>query len=410
MNTTDLTPLPARPNLEQYKKQAKELARLGRSGDSRAVQRIGKYHPRPSGLLDAGILSAAFALADAQLVIAREHGFESWPKLARHVAALAGESSPVSNFELAADAVVTGDARALEWSLREHPELVKARSTRVHRATLLHYTGANGLENYRQKTPRNIVAIAKILLDAGAEVDALADIYGKSTALGLMATSVHPQRAGVQIALMETLLEYGADINGAPGGWNPLISALHNGRAQAAEFLASRGAQLDLEGAAGVGRLDLVAGFFNNDGSLKAHATGPQMEAGFLWACEYGRNNVVDFLLKSVDLRAQRNTGLTGLHWAVVGGQLDTIGLLLEHGAPLEARNVHGATALGQALWCAVNGEPEIDYVPIIETLAGAGAEIDDGSLAWLARQEGRAAFTKARIAEALRRHRNEPH
>jgi hypothetical protein len=62
------------------------------------------------------------ALADAQLVIAREHGFESWPKFVKHIEALTREKSPVSQFELAADAIVTGDAAALERLLRENPD------------------------------------------------------------------------------------------------------------------------------------------------------------------------------------------------------------------------------------------------------------------------------------------------
>ena len=326
-------------------------------------------HPRPG---------AGFALADAQLVIAREHGFESWPKFSKHVEALARASSQVSTFELVADAIVTGDMPAIESMLRAHPELARARSTRVHRATLLHYVGANGLENYRQKTPKNIVAIAKVLLDAGSDVNALAEIYGTSTALSLVASSVHPQRAGVQIALLEALLRYGANVDGA-GGANPLLAALRNGRGEAAEFLALQGAHLDLEGAAGVDRLDLVT-------SLEATAPTAQIEAGFHWACEYGRSSVVEFLLKRVVL-----TNSMGLHWAVIGGQLDTIRLLLQRGAPLETRNEYGATPLGQALWSATTGDTDIDYGPIVETLFNAGARIEDDS-------------TKARIAELLRR------
>ena len=394
----DARQLPSRPSLEQYHKQAKELLKAYKSGDSDALQRIKRYHPHASKL-------GELTLADAQLVIAREHAFESWPRFAAHIEALGRESSPVSQFELAADAIVGGDAATLKHLLRENPELIRERSTRVHRATLLHYLGANGFEDYRQKSPKNAVEIAKILLSAGAEVDAVADTYGKGTTLGLVATSVHPRLAGVQIALLEALLEAGAAIDGVAGGWNPLIAALKNGRGEAAQFLAQRGARLGLEGAAGVGRLDLVESFFDEDGRLRANATKAQMESGFLWACEYGRNGVVDFLLqKAVDLRTQANTGLTGLHWAVVGGQLATIQLLLEQGAPLEVKNIHGGTALGQALWSALNGDPAIDYVQIIDTLIRAGAKIEPGSLAWLAQQPG-ASSTKTRLEASLRRH-----
>src|SRR2546422_201931 len=62
---------------------------------------------------------------------------------------------------MAADAIVNGDAGKLKRLLRENPTLVRARSTREHGATLLHYTSANGVEGYRQKTPKNIVEITK---------------------------------------------------------------------------------------------------------------------------------------------------------------------------------------------------------------------------------------------------------
>jgi ankyrin repeat protein len=66
--------LPARPDLEQYKKQAKELARACRDNHPEALARIRQHHPNPP--------EGRVALTDAQLVLAREHGFESWPKFA----------------------------------------------------------------------------------------------------------------------------------------------------------------------------------------------------------------------------------------------------------------------------------------------------------------------------------------
>src|SRR5207244_2325668 len=152
--------------------------------------------------------------------------------------------------------------------------------------TLLHYVSANGIEDFRQKTPKNIVEITKLLLDAGADVNAESTAYGGgSTTLGLAATSCHPENAGVQIPLLELLIERVAVIDGPEAG-RAVTGCLHNGRGKAAEFLASRGARLDLEGAAGVGRLDIVKSFFNDDGSLKASATQAQMKDGFAWACE----------------------------------------------------------------------------------------------------------------------------
>lgn len=162
------------------------------------------------------------------------------------------------------------------------------------------------------RTPHNAVEIATILLDASSEIDAVADAYGKGTTLGLTASSIHPLRAGVLIPLLELLLTRGASVDGAPGGWNPVNACLANGRKVGAGLLASRGAKLDLEGAAGVGRLDLVKTFFNEDESLNHNATKTQLESGFIWACEYGRADVVDFLLEmGVDKSAYRQFKLT---------------------------------------------------------------------------------------------------
>jgi hypothetical protein len=215
--------LPLHPNLDQYKKQAKDLLRGFRTQDLKAMERLRQWHPHACELTEP-------ALADTRLVLAREHSFESWPKFARYVQELGQTDFAFAEFERAADAVVNGEAATLREMLRQNPKLVHARSPREHQATLLHYVSANGVEDYRQKTPKNVVEIATILLDAGAEVDAVADVYGKSTALGLTATSMHPLRVGVLIPLLELLLASGASIDGAAGGWNIVNGCLANGR------------------------------------------------------------------------------------------------------------------------------------------------------------------------------------
>jgi ankyrin repeat protein len=67
--------LPASPSLEQQKKQARELLRAARAGDPAALERLREHHPRYAER------RSRLALADAQLVLAREYGFASWPRL-----------------------------------------------------------------------------------------------------------------------------------------------------------------------------------------------------------------------------------------------------------------------------------------------------------------------------------------
>jgi ankyrin repeat protein len=415
MNTTDLRPLPSHPSLEQYRKQAKDFVKACKTGDPESLWQVRKYHPRyllPRNLVEAAKLrsgqllesevdTASFTLADAQLVIARTYGFESWPKFTKHLQGLERKDSPISTFERAADAIVTGDRAMLERLLGENQYLIRARSARAHRAMLLHYIAANGFERFRQKTPKNILEIAQILLNSGADVNAVADTYGKGTTLGLVATSAHPKRAGVQIPLLELLLDHGADINGLEGTWSPVLAALKNGCPEAAEFLARRGAKLDLASAGGLGRLELIKSFFDAN-----RATKEDIDSGFTLACLYGWTSVVEFLVEmGADLRAEENTGQTGLHCAVIGGHTDLIELLLERGAPLEALNVHGGTVLGQALWCVINGSAEADYISIIDTLLAAGARIEEGTLAWLAEQDSLSSPKRAHLAGVLRRY-----
>ena len=393
-NPQDVVPLPGRPDVEEYRKQAKDLSTAcnarGRDGVREWAERWLDEH----GPVDAFIefvwkrLSSEgkCGVSDAQFALARAYGFLSWPKFSRHIKALQRPDTPVSAFEGAADAIVDGDLPTLERLLRKDPSLIRARSTREHRSTLLHYVAANGVENYRQKTPPNAVLVAKTLLDAGAEVDAAADMYGgAATTLGLAATSIHPLRAGVQSALIDLLIDHGAQIN-HPGGAGRTISivngCLANGRGEAAAHLASRGAMLDLESAAGVGRLDVVKQFFNDDGSLTQNANEAQMRDGYGWACEFGRTEVVEFLLgKGIDVAAKtlRNHGQTGLHWAAFGGHLDTVQLLLHRHAPLDATDdSFDATPLFWALYAWSNEPPAMRerYYAVVRLLVEAGATV----------------------------------
>ncbi len=379
----DAKQLPARPSLEQYRKQAKDLFKA--RGSPEAIHQLKRFHPRLTKLSEAEIAEANLSLADAQWVIAHEHAFESWPRFVRHIQELVRSDSPVSRFELAADAIVTGDLAAMNRLLRDAPDLVRARSTRAHAAPLIHYVAANGVEGFRQRTPKNIIEITRLLLGVGAEVDATTQAYGgASTALGLAATSYHPAKAGVQLDLLQELLNAGASVDGAPGGWNPLVAALHNGRGEAAEFLAKCGARLDLEGAGGVDRVDVVAGYVNQDGTLRNGATREQLNYGFSWACEYGHTSVVRLLLdRGFKPDGNFMHGETGLHWAAYGGHAEIVELLLKANAPVDLKDqIHGGTPLGWAVYGWNEPAPEFKerrHHEAVERLVRAGAIVDWG-------------------------------
>jgi ankyrin repeat protein len=422
---SDALPLPPRPNLEQYKKLAKDFQQACKSSDPGAIRdwaaRWAETIARLRGLDitsevqrqidgDARAIERRWrefketneratrcTLADSQFFVARGHGFASWPKFARHLEALARANSPVSTFEAAVDAIVSGDLARLEKLLSEHPELAHARSTREHRSTLLHYVSANGVEDFRQKTPKNIVEITKLLLNAGADVNAESDAYGGgSTTLGLVATSIHPKQAGVQIPLMQILIDYGARMDQP----SAVTSCLANGQSEAAEFFASRGAPLDLEGAAALGQLSVVKSFFDENGALKPHANKEQMESGFLYACGYSRKEVVEFLLeKGIDPGLRNSDGQTGLHWAAYGADVDLVRLLLQRGSPTDLKDEgFHATPLDLALFVWANSPDLADRercYEVVALLARAGATLDQE---WYEEDEDR-----RRAAEKMR-------
>ncbi len=400
-NPQDAFPLPQRPSLEGYQKLASELVVACKSANEAALrdwaekwlaklvkdsgltfgrelpQVLGRWVRQLEAFTQRELLTAPCNLATSRYIIARSHGFGDWRRFTHHLKELASRNSSIWNFETAADAIVSGNLSTLRRLLRRDRKLVKMRSTREHHATLLHYVSANGVEGYRQKTPANIVQIAQLLLQAGAEVDAEADVYGGgATTLLLAATSVHPDRAGVQNQLMQLLLDHGAAIDRrtSNGARQYAVDAcLANGRGAAAQYLAERGAHLNLETAAGVGRLDVVQNF------LKRKPSPKRTYHALKHACAWGRNDIVEYLLDhGTDLSGHRDDGQTPLHCAAITGQLDTIKLLLKRNAPLESKNIYGGTVLGQTMWSAAHGgDPDL-YEQIIETLIAAGAKVPE--------------------------------
>ena len=100
--------LPEHPDLDQLRHQAKELKTRAQAGDPEALDRIGTFRP--------------VTLSVAQLVIAREYGFASWPALKAHVRARTADLAERVNMFLRAS--IAGPIRRAVELLSEDPGIV----------------------------------------------------------------------------------------------------------------------------------------------------------------------------------------------------------------------------------------------------------------------------------------------
>ncbi len=419
----DTLPLPPSPSLEQYRKRAKALATAAESSDPSAVRewargwleslakslgaemspfvrdsidRAGAHIQRRVLELSDGRASKPFTLADAQYLIAEAHSFDSWSAFAAHVEEAEGTRAPQDDFERAADAVVNGDLPALQSLVRAHPDLTRARAKRVHHATLLHYVAANGVEDFRQTTPKNAVAIARFLLESGAEPDAFADTYDGGywqTTMNLLVSSAHPAAAGLQGALVDALVDFGAKPNGVKDDESPIMTALDFGYSEPAETLVRRGARVDtVVTAASLGRTDLLRRFVTDRNAvapgvplvgpawrkLPNEAT-PHIELALAWACKFGRSDAAEFLLDlGVNPVSKDGYDMTALHWAAANGLADVVHRLISLGAPLELKNRWQGTVLDSTIHFAIHMPVRgVDYPAMLDALIAAGADVN---------------------------------
>jgi hypothetical protein len=234
-------------------------------------------------------------------------------------------------FHPAVDAIRSGDLERFRTLLREDPSLATARSSKSH-PTLLQCVVLDGYQ-----VPHS-VEMAKLLIDAGADVD------GPLIAAASMDN----------VEAIPVLLDAGAAINGN-GTWSPIEDALVFGAHRAVRLLLERGATIhNLRIAAGLGRADLIDGFFHPDGTFQAEAgklawpfgepaegwsQNPQdiVDNAFVYACKSGH---VDTAARLLQHGARINAippgfdyAGTGLHYAALDGHRPMVEYLLAHGA-----------------------------------------------------------------------------
>lgn len=272
--------LPSRPNLEQLKNQAKDLLKSLKSGDPVGLGHFQKNHPHP--LKAAG---AAYSLSDAQLVIAREYGFDSWAKLKEHIESLVLE---------------TGDPM----------ELLKS---------AFHADDAPQLRKLLARFPQFKAMINEPIGPFDSPV----------------ITNVRTHE------MLDVLLEAGADINAKSRWWAGGFGLLHGADPDLAKYAIKRGATVDVHAAARLGMIEKLRELVTGDIAL-VHARGGDGQTPLHFASTV---EIAKFLLDhgaDIDARDVDHESTAAQH--MVRDRQEIVRFLIQHGCQTD---IFLAVALG---------------------------------------------------------------
>jgi ankyrin repeat protein len=307
---------------EYYEGRAEGLLASAGDGTEAAAAAFGRY-------------DAPLTIEGARTVLAREHGFDDWAALNAHLARM--DDDP---FVRAYRAVEAHDVDGLTAMLEAHPELVSVVGTNGN--DLLGMAGATCDER-----------LVAVLLERGADV-MHANVHGW--------TPLHQAAYSDLPALARMLLEAGADVeaDARGAGGTPLVVALFWGNVATAELLAEQGVHpRNLRTAAGLGRVDEIPsaeggarGFYRPHGGFPAwQPSGDPQEAldeALSWAARNDRVEALDALVaRGADVAADVYRG-TALSWAAACGRVASIRRLVELGADVSQRTTFGGPGHGQ--------------------------------------------------------------
>jgi ankyrin repeat protein len=361
------------------------LLRTRQSAGPAALEQIRNWHPRFDGCSDAEILAAPFTEADAQVVYAKEHGFDSWDELVQRVNLLASVSNPEATepFLAAFRALEARDFAKLNLLLRRHPRLARERGTNGN--TLLNLAVSLGAKA-ELDVARSLV---DILLAAGADVN---DANDRGW------TPLHQAGYSNQPAIAYALIERGADLESdAHGsGGTPLIIALFWGHREVADELSRHSvAPGNLRAAAGLGNGELLENCFNRGKTLTSDAfaargfyrphsgfpdwrpsSDPQevLDEALVWASKAGRTEVLPRLIRAgarMDADPYRGTPLI---WAASRNRMETAAWLIDHGATIDLKGTFGGLTHGQGV-TALHMASQSGHLSMVKMLIERGAD-----------------------------------
>lgn len=332
--------LPARPSLEQLRKQAKELLKAYRADDPSAAGRLHAQQPRSAS-------QQSVTLADAQFVLAREYGFASWTKLKHHVESLqrpADFDEPLWGRDtwpfLAA--VYRGDEATVWQMISSDPSLARAEYAYLQP---LHYAVRGGR-----------TSMVRLLLDAGA--DPLAEGWSGRFGNEIRDDTPLARARDRELAEITRLLEQSA--GDKPRSTAPertaastpereledeMMRICHRGDTNAALKMIDRHP--------GIAQAGLYEAVHQNHPELVRVllARGAKATTPWRWACWYTplmhslryaepRYEIAQMLLDhGVDPNETNGMGMTTLHIIAGQGTVDAARWLLDRGADIHARD-----------------------------------------------------------------------